>query len=613
MFVSQAKLTMDFDYHINLKINSTLQNGKYEVLKVLGQGGFGITYLVRHTLLNKLFALKEFFPQDYCHRDETTSHITIVSQSNVEMVNRLRARFITEAQNIVKLRHPNIVGIHDVFEENDTAYYVMDYIDGESLDDLVNREGAMPENTAVEYATAIGGALDYIHRRHMTHLDVKPANIMLRRADGEPILIDFGLSKQYTEEGNARSTVLAGLSHGYSPLEQYAQDSSCIFTPKSDIYSLGATLYTMLTGRKPPEAPRLIGQSILLPENISTEVKQAVQWAMAPLKEDRCPSARDFINALNNRPSPGGHNTVMADNYATQFSDKNRMLLEEQPGDNAANYSDNPTQVIDNDDNREEDFPEYDDPSENKKRNSLYILFIILGIVVIGGIIGYYFYADHKDKLAEQKRLERMRLDSIEEAERLEAEREIAYRDSLLQDSLERRNFISPDLAFAELRGHVKSCRWSDDSRDQLHDFLEFDYSGNLLPFNGYKFYRDNSGQIAVVKFRERNDMDNYFIYDFNWLNGKLISYSYEGWETLTKGKYYYDSDGLLTKETSEDGESDCTTETTLKFYGYEFDEMGNWIKRHVDASYETRCGYDEMETYSNSSSYVESRTITYY
>ena len=184
----------------SLNINVTLQSGKYEIIKVLGQGGFGITYLVRHTLLNKTYALKEFFPKDYCNRDSDTSQLTVATTSNIDLVDRLRGRFITEARNITKLKHPGIIQIHDVFEENGTAYYVMDFIEGESLEDIVKRYGALNEQTAVSYITAIADALEYIHRNRMSHYDVKPANIMVSKHDGQPVLIDFGLSKQFDSQ-----------------------------------------------------------------------------------------------------------------------------------------------------------------------------------------------------------------------------------------------------------------------------------------------------------------------------------------------------------------------------------------------------------------------------
>ena len=146
-----------------LSINSTLLDGKYRIEAILGQGGFGITYMAVHTILGKRVAIKEFFPKEYCDREESTSHITLGTQSNAELVDKLRKKFIKEAQNISKLNHKNIIQIQDIFEENNTAYYVMEYIEGDSLEDIVNREDAIAPARAIKYMEEIASALSNMH------------------------------------------------------------------------------------------------------------------------------------------------------------------------------------------------------------------------------------------------------------------------------------------------------------------------------------------------------------------------------------------------------------------------------------------------------------------
>lgn len=126
-----------------LNIGATLQNGKYKIEQVLGQGGFGITYLARHTMLDTLVAIKEFFPKDFCDRDDTTSHVTLGTSNTAELVSKLKTKFIKEARNIAKLHHPNIVSIQVIFEENNTAYYIMGYVEGKSLGEMIKKNGAM--------------------------------------------------------------------------------------------------------------------------------------------------------------------------------------------------------------------------------------------------------------------------------------------------------------------------------------------------------------------------------------------------------------------------------------------------------------------------------------
>ncbi|MDE6028153.1 MAG: serine/threonine protein kinase [Muribaculaceae bacterium] len=264
---------------MQLKENSRLQSGKYRIIRVLGQGGFGITYLAENTMLGKKVAIKEFFPKDFCGRDNT-SHLTLGTQNNADTVSKLKSRFIKEAQNIAKLDHPGIVHIHDIFEENNTAYYVMDYIEGENLNEIIKRNGALPEDKAVGYIVKVGEALEYIHSRNMTHFDVKPANIVIRRKDDEPILIDFGLSKQYDVHGDATSTLMQGISQGYSPIELYNYGAVSTFSPQTDVYSLGATLLYLVSGKVPPQPSTIIEEGLDLSYVADPQLKKAIESAM---------------------------------------------------------------------------------------------------------------------------------------------------------------------------------------------------------------------------------------------------------------------------------------------------------------------------------------------
>ncbi len=282
---------------MQLRQGTTLQGGKYRIIRVLGQGGFGITYLAENTFFEKRVAIKEFFPKDFCDRDNT-SHLTLGTQNNAETVAKLKERFLKEAKNIARLDYPGIVRIHDIFQENDTAYYVMDYIDGENLSEIVKRMGPLPEAKAVEYIIKVGKALEYIHSRNMTHFDVKPANIVVRRSDNEPILIDFGLSKQYDTVGSATSTLMQAISHGYSPIELYNAGSITAFSPKTDIYSLGATLYYLLTGQTPPQAGNLIDEGLTFPAGFPDALKAPIRKAMSAGRQGRHPSIAAFLADL---------------------------------------------------------------------------------------------------------------------------------------------------------------------------------------------------------------------------------------------------------------------------------------------------------------------------
>ena len=285
-----------------LRVNSTLQGGKYRIIEKLGQGGFGITYLAENTLLEGKVAIKEFFFKEYCERDDSTSRVTIPTSGNREIVERFKQKFIKEAKTIFRLNHPNIVRILDVFEENDTAYYVMEYIEGESLSDMVTRRGAIPFAEAIGYVKAAAEALMYIHSKKINHLDIKPGNLMKRNDDGEIVLIDFGVAKQYdlaTSQGTTTTPV--GISCGYSPTEQYRKNGVQTFSPQSDVYSLAATLFKLLTGNTPPEAMEIQDEGLPVAElqakHIPSTVISAIAMAMKG-RHERTQSVELFIANL---------------------------------------------------------------------------------------------------------------------------------------------------------------------------------------------------------------------------------------------------------------------------------------------------------------------------
>ena len=285
-----------------LRSNSTLQGGKYRIIKKLGQGGFGITYLAENTMLEGKVAIKEFFFKEYCERNELTCHVTVPTSNNRDTVQRFKQKFIKEAKTIFRLNHPNIVRILDVFEENDTAYYVMEYIEGESLSDMVTRRGAIPFAEAIGYVKAAAEALMYIHSKKINHLDIKPGNLMKRNEDGEIVLIDFGVAKQYDlDTSQGTTTTPVGISCGYSPTEQYRKNGVQTFSPQSDVYSLAATLFKLLTGNTPPEAMEIQDEGLPVAElqakHIPSTVISAIAMAMKG-RHERTQSVELFIANL---------------------------------------------------------------------------------------------------------------------------------------------------------------------------------------------------------------------------------------------------------------------------------------------------------------------------
>ncbi len=281
----------------------TLLNGrKYKIIDVLGRGGFGITYLGEQIDLNRKVAIKEFFMRDFCERDKETSQVSMGTSSNYKTVECFRDKFIKEAQTIAQLNHPHIISIYDIFVDNNTAYYVMEYLPKGSLESRIPQDG-MSEQKAIEYIHQVASALSYIHKKSINHLDIKPSNILIDDYDNL-VLIDFGLAKHYDKEGQQTTITPVGTSHGYAPIEQYKNGGVSQFSPATDIYALGATLYKMLTGKTPPETHSIIKglpTHLLESKGVSPHIIHTISQAMQAVAEDRLQSIEALLDLINNK------------------------------------------------------------------------------------------------------------------------------------------------------------------------------------------------------------------------------------------------------------------------------------------------------------------------
>ena len=221
----------------------------YRIDEILGQGGFGITYLAFDTNLDEHVAIKEYLPLELAVREGDHS-VYPVSEDHSGHFEWGLERFITEARTITKLKHPNLVRVRAVFEANNTAYMVMDYEHGESLDVLLKRRRTLDEPELLDIVYPLLEGLDEVHAAGFVHRDIKPANIFVR-ADGSPVLLDFGSARQALFGETRTLTTL--VSPGYAPFEQYHARGDKQ-GPWSDIYAMGATLYRAVTGVAPMDA-----------------------------------------------------------------------------------------------------------------------------------------------------------------------------------------------------------------------------------------------------------------------------------------------------------------------------------------------------------------------
>ena len=278
----------------------TVLKGTYRVVRFIGSGGFGCTYEAIQLGLDERVAVKEFFVRDFCNRDGATAHVTVGTESKRPLVEKLMRKFVSEAKTLSRIRHSGIVRVRDVFSENGTVYYVMDYVGGGSLADLISSRGRLGESEALGYIRQISAALVYVHTRNILHLDIKPGNIMIDEG-GKAVLIDFGAAKQYDEEKGENTSTLMGKTRGYAPLEQMDNNVST-FQPATDIYALGATLYKMLTGVTPPSSSELASEEETLaplPAYISAPTRDAVAAAMRLSRKKRPQTVAEFLAILD--------------------------------------------------------------------------------------------------------------------------------------------------------------------------------------------------------------------------------------------------------------------------------------------------------------------------
>ncbi len=221
----------------------------YEIESILGQGGFGITYLARDTNLDQKVAIKEYLPSEFSTRDQQNT-VQPISENHTEIFDWGKQRFLDEARTLAQFRHPNVVRVSSFFENNNTGYMVMDYEEGTDLAALIKAGENFDEKRLLEVVLPVLDGLALVHEQGFIHRDIKPANIFIR-TDGSPVLIDFGSARQAI--GGQTKTLTSLVTPGFAPFEQY-HDTDGKQGPWTDIYSLGATCYAMLTGKAPVDA-----------------------------------------------------------------------------------------------------------------------------------------------------------------------------------------------------------------------------------------------------------------------------------------------------------------------------------------------------------------------
>jgi len=355
-----------------LKIG-TILSGRYRVERVIGMGGFGITYAASHVSLGTKFAIKEFYIEGKCMR--LGDGVTIAYQDmSPDAFEKFRKRFHDEAITLCRLDNPHVVHVHDIFDENGTTYILMDFVVGETLQRKVEREGALPYDLAVNYMAQLCEAVEHIHSHNILHRDIKPDNIIIT-PNNNVVLIDFGSARSFVHDQEQKHTAM--LTVGYAPIEQYTATSKK--GNYTDLYAVGATFYFILTGKKPmPAAERVIEDELQPPSYLNPQVTDAV--------------SRTIMKALNLKPE---------DRYQT-VEDFQRDLLGYTP--------DTEQQTIVNDENHNNDSQSDDgDTMSSLGVVAAWIIMVILSLVIFFALASTANHSNqgktsdsHKAEIAEE-------------------------------------------------------------------------------------------------------------------------------------------------------------------------------------------------------------------
>ncbi|MDJ0687431.1 MAG: protein kinase [Xenococcaceae cyanobacterium MO_188.B32] len=277
-------------------VDKKLQDGKYILLKELGEGGFGRTYQAVNQILERVVVIKTFK--------------SLPSQEN--KVADIRKQFLNEAQRLVRCYHSNIVRFYEFFIEDGVPYIVMDYIEGQTLDKIVFPNNPLPEATAIKYIRQVGEALKVVHSKGLLHRDIKPQNLILSQDTQQVMLIDFGIAREFNQ--GIIQTHTNVVSDGYAPIEQYLPKAKR--TPASDIYGLAATMYTLVTAQIPIAATLRNRLALNTPKDIRPElsdrISQAIMQGMALEQEERPNSVEEWLSLL-----PQTDNKIMSDSVKT--------------------------------------------------------------------------------------------------------------------------------------------------------------------------------------------------------------------------------------------------------------------------------------------------------
>ncbi len=302
--------------------------GGFKLEKVIGQGGFGITYLATDLNLDQEVAIKEYYPREFANRDSTLTIHAVGNTQDRETFEWGLNRFLDEARILAKLNHPNVVAVKQFFQANGTAYLVMEYCVGKPLDEIIRDHGPLNKEELTPILNSLLDGVEHVHENDFLHRDIKPANIFIRE-NGSPVLLDFGAAKNEMTSHSRSVTSLA--TAGYAPFEQYSTKGKQ--GPWSDVYGLAATIYRAITGIKPQDAPdriledQVVPCATLLQAKFDRSLLVAIDKAMSVRPEHRPQTINEFRSLISSaEKNYGSKQLINQEVVATNFEPKNKTI-----------------------------------------------------------------------------------------------------------------------------------------------------------------------------------------------------------------------------------------------------------------------------------------------
>ena len=396
----------------------TLIGGRFSVEGVLGEGGFGITYLTRDNKLGSLFAIKEYYPRGISYRDHTgTNEVYVSSKDDTDFYIHGKERFLSEARTLAKFsEEPGVVSVTDYIEENDTVYLVMEYLRGETLQLFLKKKKWLSADEAFKMLEPVIKTLDKIHDAGIIHRDISPDNIMVLK-NGQLKLMDFGAAKAFIDDNRSMSVML---KKGYAPMEQYRRNGKQ--GPWTDVYAMCATIYRCITGKTPDDAlDRVVEDNLKKPSELGAKIsprkETVLMHGLAVHQQDRCQSMTELLKlwndtsdnvningVVNSKPDVDPNATIYADMddfdpSATVYADEDRNDKNTGGEQRSVTAQRKPVTT------QQKPVTVQQDPTPKKKSKAVIIgvvaavlvVLVIAGIVIIQPIANSLFDIDKKE------------------------------------------------------------------------------------------------------------------------------------------------------------------------------------------------------------------------